>query len=78
MMIGVCGVACEACPRRREGKCPNGTMGCEARENRFCEVCTCAFHKGVGLCFQCPEFPCQTTRKGPISYGYCQYISGRD
>jgi hypothetical protein len=23
------------------------------------------------------EFPCETTKQGPISYGYCQYISGK-
>jgi hypothetical protein len=78
MRIGVCGVACEACPRRKEGKCPNGIMGCKARENKFCAICTCAFQKGVGLCFECPSFPCETTKQGPISYGYCEFISGKD
>ncbi len=78
MRIGVCGVACEVCPRRTEGKCPNGIMGCKARDNKFCLVCSCAFHKGVALCFQCSEFPCETTKQGPISYGYCQFIAGKD
>jgi hypothetical protein len=31
----------------------------------------------VARCFECAEFPCETTKKGPIAYGYCQYISGR-
>ncbi len=78
MMIGVCGVACEACPRRTEGKCPNGHIGCTPRENPFCEICACAFRRGMDLCFRCPDFPCETTRQGPITYGYCQYISGKD
>ena len=77
MRIGVCGVACEACPRRTEGKCPNGDQGCVARENKFCVICSCAYAKGVKLCFQCPEFPCETTKNGPISYGYCEFISGK-
>jgi len=44
----------------------------------MCKIATCAFHKGVALCFQCPEFPCETTKLGPISYGYCQFISGKE
>jgi hypothetical protein len=32
----------------------------------------------VKLCFDCPEFPCETTKKGPISFGYCQFISGKE
>jgi hypothetical protein len=44
----------------------------------MCRVATCAFHKGVRLCFECAEFPCETTKLGPISYGYCTYISGRE
>jgi hypothetical protein len=31
----------------------------------------------VERCFVCAEFPCETTKQGPISYGYCQYISGK-
>ncbi|HUV55339.1 MAG TPA: DUF3795 domain-containing protein [Candidatus Krumholzibacteriaceae bacterium] len=48
------------------------------KENRFCKVATCAYKKSVNLCFECPEFPCETTKLGPISYDYCQYISGRE
>lgn len=70
-------MACEACPRRVAGNCPNGAMGCKPRENKFCAICTCAFHRGIERCFQCPQFPCETTKQGPISYGYCQYISGK-
>jgi hypothetical protein len=75
--IGVCGIACEACPRMTKGMCPHGTQGCTPQMNEMCAVATCAFKKGVRLCFECPEFPCDTTKKGPISYGYCEFISGR-
>jgi len=78
MQIAVCGIACEKCPRRVAGTCPNGDQGCVPRENKFCAVCTCAFQRGVRLCFECPDFPCETTRQGPISYDYCQYISGKE
>jgi hypothetical protein len=74
--IGVCGVGCEVCPKRTSGKCPNGESGCVPRTNPFCAICTCAYTKGITHCFQCPEFPCETTKQGPISYGYCQYIAG--
>jgi hypothetical protein len=32
MKIGVCGIACEKCPRMQKGICPNGETGCLARE----------------------------------------------
>ena len=78
MMISVCGIGCEKCPRRIQGKCPNGEQGCFPKENEMCKIATCAFKKGVSLCFECSEFPCEITKEGPISYGYCQYISGKD
>ncbi len=76
MRIGVCGIACEKCPKMVRGTCPNGESGCKPRENKFCVICTCARAKGVSLCFECGEFPCETTKLGPISYGYCQYLAG--
>jgi len=75
--VGVCGIACEKCPRMVKGACPNGDVGCVPKENRFCKIATCAFRKGVKLCFECTEFPCETTKERPIAYGYCQYISGK-
>jgi hypothetical protein len=77
MLIGVCGIACEACPRRVKGECPNGPDGCYPKENKMCKVASCALRRGAKLCFECPDFPCETTRASPISYGYCLYISGK-
>lgn len=76
MRIGVCGIACEMCPRMRRGVCPSGEDGCRPKDNPFCKVATCAHGKGVDLCFECPEFPCETTKEGPINYEYCRYIAG--
>lgn len=78
MRIGVCGIACEKCPKMTNGQCPNGDKGCVPRQNRFCRITSCAFEKNVALCFECGEFPCELTKAGPISYGYCQYLAGRD
>jgi hypothetical protein len=78
MKIGVCGIACEACTRMVMQKCPNGEGGCRPKDNKMCKIATCAFNRGVTLCFQCHEFPCETTKSGPISFGYCQFISGKD
>lgn len=78
MKIGVCGIACEKCPRMSAKKCPNGESGCVPRENKMCKISTCAYHKGIKLCFECPEFPCEITKEGPISYGYCSYIAGKE
>jgi hypothetical protein len=77
MKIGVCGIACEACPRMTNGTCPSGATGCVPKDNKFCAVATCAFRKGVRLCFECAEFPCETTKSGPIAFGYCRYLAGK-
>ena len=68
MKVGVCGIACEKCSRMQKGICPNSPLGCVPKQNKMCQIATCAFNKGVRLCFECPEFPCETTKNGPISY----------
>jgi hypothetical protein len=78
MKIGVCGIACEKCPRMRKNICPNGEEGCVAKDNKFCKIATCAHQKKVDLCFECFDFPCEHSKEGPIAYGYCQFISGKD
>ncbi|MBC7108451.1 MAG: DUF3795 domain-containing protein [Methanomassiliicoccales archaeon] len=75
--IGVCGIACEICPLMKMEKCPNGKKGCIPKENRFCGIATCANRKKVDYCFVCQEFPCETTKSGPIHYDYCIFISGK-
>ncbi len=75
--IGVCGIGCELCPKRVSGNCPNGEGGCKPKENRFCKIATCAFVKGISHCFVCGGFPCEITKEGPVSYGYCTYIAGK-
>lgn len=77
MKIGVCGIACEKCPKMQKKQCPNGDSGCIARENKFCKICTCAHNKNIDLCFNCDEFPCELTKEGPISFAYCLYIAGK-
>ena len=78
MRIGVCGIACEKCPRRVRDACPNGALGCLPNDNKFCAVATCAYRKSVKLCFECGDFPCETTKLSPVSFGYAQYISGKE
>jgi hypothetical protein len=77
MRIGVCGIACEKCPKMANKQCPNGDKGCVPKNNKFCKITSCAFSKNVRLCFECTEFPCETTKLGPISYGYCRYLVGK-
>lgn len=74
MKIGICGIACEKCPKMVKGECPNGETGCTPKENKFCKIATCAFRKGVRLCSECPEFPCKNIKSGIISYEYCQFL----
>jgi hypothetical protein len=44
---------------------------------KMCKIASCAFDKGISLRFECADFPSQTTKCGPISYGYCTYLSGK-
>lgn len=77
MKIGVCGIACEICPLRVRSKCPNGDGGCTPQMNEMCKISTCAFERGARYCFECPDFPCEKTKAGPIAYDYCMFISGK-
>ena len=76
--IGVCGIGCEKCPKMRQNKCPNGEIGCIPKENKFCKIASCAFAKKMRFCFECKKFPCEITKTGPIQYGYCQYLTGKE
>jgi hypothetical protein len=78
MKIGVCGIACEKCPRMVSGNCPVGEEGCHPRENAVCMIASCAHDKCVDTCFECLEFPCQTTKEGPINIGFCGFIAGKE
>jgi hypothetical protein len=77
MKIGVCGIACEICPLMVRSKCPNGDGGCTPQMNEMCKISTCAFERGARYCFECPDFPCEKTKAGPIVYDYCMFISGK-
>ena len=63
MKVGVCGIACEMCPRMVKGTCPHWKEGCTPQPNKFCAIATYAHVKGVKLCFECSESPCNTTKK---------------
>ncbi|MCK7511911.1 MAG: hypothetical protein MZV70_52950 [Desulfobacterales bacterium] len=78
MKIGVCGIACEACPSMVRGTLPErrGRLPAQGKpflRDRHLRPST----RACGSCFECAEFPCETTKKGPIAFGYCQYISGK-
>ena len=78
MKIGVCGIACEICPKMSSGTCPRPGIGCIPKENPFCSIATCAYRKGMRYCFACPDFPCELTSQGPVKEGFCRHISGKD
>ena len=57
-MIGYCGVNCAACPDLAGGKCP----GCRQTvwpEGDPCPPVACCRKKGIKVCGQCPQFPCE-------------------
>ncbi len=77
MKIGACGIACEKCPRTVANTCPSGGAGCIPKDDPFCRMADRAFSKGVKLCLECKEFQCAIIKAGPISYRFCQCISGK-
>lgn len=78
MKIGVCGIACEICPKMVRGECPVGESGCYPREKTRCAVCKCAYDRGVQYCFTCKDFPCDLTKESPVSFEFCEFISGKE
>jgi len=63
MKIGVCGIACEKCPKMTKGICHNGEHGCVPKENKMCKIASCAHAKAVRWCFECNQFPCEPPNK---------------
>ena len=56
MRIGVCGVACEKCPRMVAGECPSRDVGCIPKENKFCAVATCACRKELNCALSAKSY----------------------
>jgi len=52
-IIGVCGLFCERCNKFKKGDC----TGC--RQNETCKMPECAYSRGLKLCFDCKDFPCE-------------------
>jgi len=59
LKIGACGIACCKCPEFE--KCG----GCSIKvPDDVCPLPKCVDSKGIKLCFDCPEFPCEKNYKG--------------
>ena len=61
-MIAFCGVDCAACSDLAEGKCP----GCRKTvwpEDDPCPPVGCCGKRGIEVCGQCEDFPCQMMRE---------------
>ncbi len=55
---GYCGVDCSVCGDYLDGKCPS----CRESDWSGSDICLpvkCCVDKGISLCGQCGEFPCQ-------------------
>jgi hypothetical protein len=61
-LIAFCGVDCGACPDYSEQKCP----GCRRTEwpaDDPCPPVACCGKRGIAVCGQCEDFPCQMMRE---------------
>lgn len=71
--IGVCGIVCFKYQRYKSKKC----HGCGP--NEFCPLPECAKNKGLNLCFECKEFPCNLNyEKGPIVKEVLDLFKGKE
>ena len=63
--IGVCGLACYKCVKFKTDEC----KGCSPKiPADICPLPSCAKKKGVEVCFEYDEFPCEKNYKGgPIA-----------
>ncbi|MFW6161153.1 MAG: DUF3795 domain-containing protein [Planctomycetota bacterium] len=54
MMVGACGLSCDACPLKKAGKCKGCASGKEASAKMLkmkpCPVLQCAAKKGIDYC----------------------------
>lgn len=57
LRVSACGLFCERCPKMVKGQC----SGCAP--NHVCELPGCAKEKGVEICFDCTDFPCDKVYK---------------
>ncbi len=51
---GACGLSCEACRMRLNGKCP----GCGEGTKANCAILRCTQEKELTYCAECPGLPC--------------------
>ncbi|KAF5437646.1 Protein of unknown function (DUF3795) [Candidatus Methanophagaceae archaeon] len=74
MIVGACGLACDACAifTKDECKgCPEVTGAAEPK----CAIAECATKKGMKLCSECGDFVCSILEQGrPFSKSYVEML----
>lgn len=81
VMIGACGLACEACPVMKAGKCkgcgPAKSVASAVVTKKNCPVLTCANKKGIDYCgTECGMFTkCAKMIGRPYSESYMEMIA---
>jgi hypothetical protein len=64
-------------PKNAEEHLHRGTKRLYTPREQILQNLLCAYTKGIRLCFECSIFPCETAKERSISYGYCQYLAGK-
>ena len=62
MNISVCGIDCEVCSFKKEGKCSSCRIAAANGQCVWggrCETHDCAINQGYSHCGECASFPCQ-------------------
>jgi len=83
VMIAACGLACEACPVMKAGKCkgcgPAKSVPSAMVTKKNCPVLTCANKKGIDYCGRdCPGFTkCKKMIGRPYNQSYMDMIAKR-
>jgi hypothetical protein len=76
MIVGACGIACDACALYTKKECKGGPAVTGAPEP-VCEIAKCAREKGVKLCSECPEFLCAKLEERPFTKSYVEMLKAK-
>ena len=77
MIVGACGLACDACALYTKGEC-KGCPTVTGAAEPVCAIAECARKKGVKLCSECSEFVCPLLEKErPFSKAYVDMLKAK-
>ena len=77
MIVGACGLACDACALYTKEEC-KGCPAVTGAAEPVCAIAECAAKRGVKLCSECGDFVCPILEQGrPFSKSYVEMLKAK-